>query len=431
MSPWPTFYSLTRFAVVAAVVIAAITGAPVLAFQVGDTISGVITVAGKDVPLPGGDHTVVEVGFAKIIQPLIGPQVTPADYGPVRRVVLARIENSIVVDVVEIFANLLAHPDGWGIATECTRDDIYATLTHHKSGWDVSCVWIRPVYIDDINPNQTTERVDAYAAKSEAIAPTFWVETGYRVANRQDLIEVRYRFAALIEGVPAAFADARLWHPAEIGNQPAQLELVQKVAEWASFIYPVIEIGLRRPLEMGATFVGPFMEALNLQSDREGRQAKLAALHDAGVISETEFDRQTGVIQAETEPVLENTWTYATVAGYKAFTYRVVVTTINVGIDYYFIGTPFAAGVLVILQVVINTTKFFFHEVMWQELFGVGPLRRDTPRVMDFVAEVADGIVKTPLPMRPMGEGEYSGPKASPARYIGESPMLIRPRMTW
>jgi uncharacterized membrane protein len=117
--------------------------------------------------------------------------------------------------------------------------------------------------------------------------------------------------------------------------------------------------------------------------------------------------------------------------GYKAFTYRVVVTSINVGIDYYFIGAPFAAGVLVILQVFVNTTKFFFHEVMWQELFGVGPLQRDTPRVMDFVAEAAAGRVKTPLPMRPMGEGQLSSPKASPVRYNGETPLLIRPRMTW
>jgi hypothetical protein len=39
----------------------------------------------------------------------------------------------------------------------------------------------------------------------------------------------------------------------------------------------------------------------------------------------------------------------------------------------------FAAGVLVILQVVVNTTKFFFHEVLWQEYLGVGPLQREEP----------------------------------------------------
>ncbi|MFX4220504.1 MAG: DUF2061 domain-containing protein [Thalassobaculum sp.] len=102
-----------------------------------------------------------------------------------------------------------------------------------------------------------------------------------------------------------------------------------------------------------------------------------------------EYARQKAIIEAEAEPQPENAWTYSTVAGYKAFTYRVVVTTINAGIDYVFIGQPFAAGVLVILQVVVNTTKFFFHEVMWQELFGIGPLQRENPRVMDFVVAKA------------------------------------------
>ena len=120
-------------------------------------------------------------------------------------------------------------------------------------------------------------------------------------------------------------------------------------------------------------------------TDRAQRLAQLEVLRESGTVSMEEYARQKAIIDAEIEPKAENAWTFATVAGYKAFTYRVVVTTINAGIDYIFIGQPFAAGVLVILQVVVNTTKFFFHEVMWQELFGVGPLQRENPRVMDFV----------------------------------------------
>ena len=53
-----------------------------------------------------------------------------------------------------------------------------------------------------------------------------------------------------------------------------------------------------------------------------------------------------------------------------------------------FLSAPFAAGVLVILQVVVNTTKFFFHEMMWQEVFGVSPLQRDAPIVIEFSRRV-------------------------------------------
>ena len=57
-----------------------------------------------------------------------------------------------------------------------------------------------------------------------------------------------------------------------------------------------------------------------------------------------------------------------------------------------------AAGVLVILQVFVNTTKFFFHEVMWQELFGAGPLGRDEPRLIDFIAT---GSAPVPVAAKP------------------------------
>jgi uncharacterized membrane protein len=120
--------------------------------------------------------------------------------------------------------------------------------------------------------------------------------------------------------------------------------------------------------------------------DAEVRAARAAALQrllDASEISQAEYEQQMAAIAG---PAAEaaGSWTYAQVAGWKAFTYRVVVTTINAGIDYVFIGQPFAAGVLVILQVVVNTTKFFFHEMMWQEVFGISPLQRDNPEVIEF-----------------------------------------------
>lgn len=359
------------------------------AIAVGDQVQNVLTLDGKDVPLPAGQHTVVEIGFAEITQPDYGPQVNPSEYGPVRRVVLARIAGDHVADVIEIVTNTVPHPDGWGTATDCTRGDIYATLTRYKSGWDVSCLWIKPIHNGE--STAVTDSVGAFAEGSGASLPDFWIEAGFRVSNRHDLVDVRYRFAATEDGQPVSPAQAVAWQPAAIGNQPEPLARVQSVAEWASTIYPSVETGLRLPLAADSEYESPFAAVATVDepSDRTQRLAKLTALHEAGTIDEAEYARQKTIIEAEVEPPLENAWSYSTVAGYKAFTYRVAVTTINAGIDYIFIGQPFAAGVLVVLQVVVNTTKFFFHEVMWQELFGVGPLQRENPRVMDFVVASA------------------------------------------
>ncbi|WP_028793291.1 DUF2061 domain-containing protein [Thalassobaculum salexigens] len=368
---------------------AALFPAPASAIAVGDTVSDVLRVSGKDIPLPAGPHTVVEVGFAQIAQPEYGAQVNPEDYGPIRRITLVRADDGLIADAVEIVVNTLPHPDGWGIASDCARDDIYATLTRYKSGWDVSCMWVLPAASTALGEavRPVDDAVMTYAVGQELVVPPLFLEAGFRVANRYDAVNVRYQFAAMDQGAPAAGTALEAWLPANIAEAPGPLAKVQSVAAWASSIYPAVEQGLRMPLAQGASFANPFDDVTftGKVTDRAQRLAQLEVLRESGTVSPEEYARQKAIIEAEIEPKAENAWTYATVAGYKAFTYRVVVTTINAGIDYVFIGQPFAAGVLVILQVVVNTTKFFFHEVMWQELFGVGPLQRENPRVMDFV----------------------------------------------
>ncbi len=376
-------------------VLGALAASPARALNVGDTVQDVLRVAGKDIPLPAGPHTVLKVGFAEITQPELGAQVNPADYGPIRRIVLARGEGGVVADVVEVVVNTLAHPDGWGIASDCTRTDVYATLTRYKSGWDVSCMWVLPASAASLGDEVRSidEVVAGHAVTAGLTLPELFVEAGFRVANRYDAVEVRYQFAAMADGTPVAGPAVEEWLPSSIADAPDPLGKVQLIAAWASSVYPSVEQGLRVPLAANASFASPFDDITftGKATDRAERLAQLEILREAGTISAGEYARQKTIIAAEEEPAQENAWTYATVAGYKAFTYRVVVTTINAGIDYIFIGQPFAAGVLVILQVVVNTTKFFFHEVMWQELFSVGPLQRESPRVMDFVVASAEG----------------------------------------
>lgn len=377
-----------------AVAAAALVAAPAAqALQLGDTVRDVVRVSGKDIPLPSGDYTVVGLGFADIQQPEFGDLVIPADYGPIRRIVLGRAIDGELAGSVEIVVNTLPHPDGWGIATDCTRTDIYATLTRYKSGWDVSCLWVQPVSTgwlgDEIRA--ADDAVELFAMDGSLVMPELMIEAGFRVANRYDAVDVRYQFAAMGDSGPATGEAMEEWLPAVIANNPDPLAKVQAVAVWASSVYPAVELGLRKPLDADAGFASPFDDVTfsGKFTDRAQRLAELTVLREQDKISQEEFNRQRAVIEAEAEPVLDSGWTYATVAGYKAFTYRVVVTAINAGIDYVFIGQPFAAGVLVVLQVVVNTTKFFFHEVMWQELFGVGPLQREQPRIMDFVVASA------------------------------------------
>lgn len=376
---------VTAGAVLAGVLAAA---APGLAQTVGSAVSGRIDVAGKQIPLPPGEFTVISVEnfSAQLVK---GTSTTDRmDLGPIRSVALAQVADGRVTVVVEIAANLLPYHDGWGTTRDCTRTDLYAAISRYKSGFDVSCLYLKPVAAGPEVTLPGGGALQRFATERKASLGDFWLMVGLRNANRQDVLDVRYSVDPAILGAPAKAATAAAWAPAEIERNPAGLAAVKDLAAWAGRIAEPLDEGLRGRLS-GASFptiagAAAFDPA---EVERAARADALTALRNSGSITAEEYDRQIETVaSAATAAAAAGAagWTYAQVAGWKSFTYRVVVTTINVGIDYVFVGRPFAAGVLVILQVVVNTTKFFFHEMMWQEVFGVSPLQREAPNMIEF-----------------------------------------------
>ena len=230
--------------------------------------------------------------------------------------------------------------------------------------------------------------LETFARAENAAVTDLWVVAGLRAANRQDVVDVRYHVDPASLGVAASAATAAAWEPAVIEQDAARLAVVKSVAAWAGTAAEPLDRGLRGRLQ--AVSLPAITSAGDLEPEAVARAARveaLRALRESGSISDQEFQSQLADVDsaaAAAAAAAAGGWTYAQVAGWKAFTYRVVVTTINAGIDYVFIGRPFAAGVLVVLQVVVNTTKFFFHEMMWQEIFGISPLQRDAPNVIEF-----------------------------------------------
>ncbi|MCR9176020.1 MAG: DUF2061 domain-containing protein [Alphaproteobacteria bacterium] len=359
---------------------------------VGEQATGNLLVAGKQVPLPPGTFTVISVDTAPARVQEVETLVERLDLGPIQTVVLASAAEGRVNSVVEISANLIPHHDGWGTTADCTRTDLYAAVTNYKSGWDVSCLYLKPIAVDGREGMPGGSPLIAYAKLQEAEASDFWITAGLRVANRQDVLDVRYHFDPAMFGASASAATADTWSPAVIERNTARLIVVKDIAAWASAMVVALDQGLRGrlapdqvalPISGSSSAVeGSGAEAASVAN--AVRAKELLALRESGELSQDEYQRQMALVSSgAAAAAAAGGWTYAQVAGWKAATYRVMVTAVNVGIDYMFIGRPFAAGVLVILQVVVNTTKFFFHEMLWQDVFGVGPLQRENPRVIE------------------------------------------------
>ena len=354
---------------------------------VGAKVTNRVTIAGKHVPLPPGTWDVAVSAAGEIdLSADDRKKPDPAALGPILRLVLVQYEANRLRGMIEIHANGIPRSDGWGTAAECLRDDLYAAVTRYESGWDVSCLFVAPAAIVvAAKPDATVwGPVGEHAIARKAELPSFWLVAGIRVSNRHDFIDARYHFAPTALGVPAQAADAAKWAPRAIPEDPQRLELVKDVAAWTTVMQKFAEQGLQNRLGAGP-FPAPRTPAVAaVPTDRADRIAALKKLLDDRVIEKAEHDRQLALIEGETKPKDLSTWTLSQVAAWKAGTYRVIVTTINAGIDYIYIGQPFAAGVLVILQVVVNTTKFFFHEMMWQEWLGVAPIQREVLPVLRF-----------------------------------------------
>lgn len=361
---------------------------PAWAQTVGAAVSGRIDVAGKQVPLPPGEFTVIAIETLTASLGKAGETTERMDLGPIRSVTLAQIADGRVATVIQAAANLLPYHDGWGTTADCTRTDLYAAVSRYKSGFDVSCLYVKPVPVGAAVALPGGDALRQFAAAQKASVGDFWLTAGLRNANRQDVLDVRYSVDPAILGAPAKAAGAAAWAPAEIERNPAGLAAVKDLAAWAARMAEPLDDGLRGRMTGDAFPAFAGAAAVDVaEMERAARVDALTALRNSGSITAAEYERQIASVTTAASAAAAAAaggWTYAQVAGWKAFTYRVVVTTINAGIDYVFIGRPFAAGVLVVLQVVVNTTKFFFHEMMWQEVFGISPLQREAPNVIEF-----------------------------------------------
>ncbi|MGE0719361.1 MAG: DUF2061 domain-containing protein, partial [Alphaproteobacteria bacterium] len=174
------------------------------------------------------------------------------------------------------------------------------------------------------------------------------------------------------------------WAARRIESDPRRLALAQGLTEWAVTVSGFVEAGLKRRLDPAMTLPMPATAVMkDTRSVVERRLAALDDLHRAGAIDAEQYkDHAARLVERGLEPGSEVV-DPATVALYKTMSYRPMVSFANIFIDYYWIGQPFAAGVLVFLQVTVNTTKFYFHELAWEGIAG-GGARRDSARTIDF-----------------------------------------------
>lgn len=396
--------------------------------KIGQAYSGMLDVASKQVPLPAGEWRLAAVGTNSIAKANVGKDEFGA-FGTILNLVLVRTENNKIDAVAEVNVNALPVNDGWGTSQDCERDDLYAIFTRYKSGWDSSCFFIRhtissPEFLPapeakadnlftraaaavgdvvkripigpaaGINAGEVVSATWGSAlgqAKTQNMAvPSTWLTVGYRVANRRDFVDLRFHFNPETRGFPVAskvtsWKDSP-WHHTKVESDPTKMALIRDFSLWGAVFHDAVERGVKNQLAGEAPIPMPWRNRPASERDKfDERLAALESQRAKGKISDAEYMVQRDRIIEDREKDFSPKIDSTTVALYKALTYRVIVSTVNIGIDLYWIGEIFAAGQLIFLQVTINSVKFYFHELAWEKFGGYKAARRDSPREVDFV----------------------------------------------
>jgi uncharacterized membrane protein len=352
---------------------------------IGSTHRDLLKVAGKQIPLPEGNW--VLAGLAHTQLP---PKTGPAGaYGSILNMVLLKAAEDGIEAIVEINTNTLPVDDGWGISRHCERQDLHLVLNRYRSGYDAACVFIghsNPVK-DSGQASQAWGAARTMAQRRRLSLPSEFVTVGFRVADRADLVDLRVSFDPRRRGLaptPLARWPDSAWHPTRVAADEARMAYLAGLSRWAATFVDSIEQGMKNALAEGEKPPAPFADDNEVSPQTVRRLQELVRLFETGAIGAEEFERQSTLVLSGQADQSAAPIDPGEVALWKTISYRPMVSTANLFIDYMWIGQPFAAGVLVLLQVVVNTTKFYFHELAWNKYVGGAGGKREAAPVLDF-----------------------------------------------
>ncbi|MGE4221346.1 MAG: hypothetical protein AB7G39_18020, partial [Alphaproteobacteria bacterium] len=298
---------------------------------IGAELRDFVEIGDKRVPLPAGRWVLAArervTGFGS----------TKGAYGAVEQVVLLAVDDEPsapggrrVRGVAEIHANLMPTADGWGLPSECRRQEIHFAVVKYDSGWDGSCLFIANAFIDyRVDATPALRRVIAFARERDLVLPIGWLALGFRAADRQDFVDLRLYVDPRDAGLPAVARWGRkgdVWMR-ESASQSSRLQpYLVGLAGWSVQALDSVERGLRNAADMPA-LSWPGTET---SQEAEKRRAldRLQALRESGLIDAESYAAQIAQIEAQPAPGAQATG-WVSHAMKKNISFRVFGSTVD------------------------------------------------------------------------------------------------------
>jgi uncharacterized membrane protein len=322
--------------------------APAIASESADKLyTSNFEIAGKQIPLPEGQ-------WRLITETNVAAGIDPASGNDLRQAILVQLQGQVVSALIVATANIAPSTSGWGTSRDCTRQDILMATLRYQSAMDVSCSFINHIVTAPSGQSSAMDAELARQSKAEGWSvPATWLMAGFRIADRRDMIDVRYHFNPELAISPRG---ARPW-PANPWSRPAvsasrnRAAVVAGLTSWVIASQEMLDEGFRHRMPAGAALPMPRWDAASRPSESSSEQpAPPLAVADWGRSLE------------------------------KTISWRVVGTLADVAVAYVFTGSVALSGALALTGSVVNAALYFGHEVVWDAL---DPSGRKEPAVLE------------------------------------------------
>lgn len=345
----------------------------------GSTVERILRVNNKEVPLPVGTWVVATDTASDWNDQSIGA------YGYLRTLVLFRIVGDRVDTMLEVNTNVLPTTDGWGMASECARTDLVLAVVRYRAGWDGSCYFVTHTLLAK-EPTQAWRKARDFAVLKGLQISRVWLTAGFRTADRSDVLDVRFHFAPETRGITPESVERWQdsgWMSAKLDNDAQRYAFAHAVSDWTVSYSAMADAGLKNRLPNDDAIAMPQTTNGSPAADVIARRlAELELLRQSGTITPEEFAAQSTALKEHGLGTSSAAPDLSVVTAVKAISYRIIVSISHIFVDYYWTGNYVAAGALEVLQITINSTKFYFHELAWAKYMGVP--RTDSARTLDF-----------------------------------------------
>jgi len=330
-------------------------------------LSHILELAGKQIPIPKREW--IAAGNANEEQKL------PNGNAIIASQVLFGLEHNVVTSFILANANATPNSQGWGISQDCKNSKYPFTAVFEYKDRNYKCSFVADAFV--VANTTAWKQANELANKHKWRIPSQWMIVGIRVADRLDVVDVRFGFnmQELTHNNPAS----NLLTPKMLHNTA-----MQTLVDWQKAAYYWVERGFRRQLDFETQLPMPAvaMEQSASSMIATSRLHQLNKLRADGWLSEADFVIQHNLIKKSIVTQADLTVDIWHLGTLKTAGHTTQSLFWMWGVNYLFLGNVYVAGGLALAKSAISPIRYYLQEVAWNTW---GPRRNPTLPVIDFL----------------------------------------------